>query len=69
MDHIVPKSRGGQKVWMNIVAACKKCNGNKNNRTPKEANMPLIKKPYVPEGNIFSYFRGMKIPPEWDDFL
>ncbi len=69
MDHIIPKSRGGEKTWMNIVAACKKCNNDKNNKTPAEANMPLIKKPYVPEGNIFSYFRGIKIPSEWDDFL
>ena len=69
MDHVIPKSRGGEKVWMNIVAACKKCNNLKNDRTPEEAKMPLIKEPYVPEGNIFSYFRGISIPDEWNDFL
>ena len=69
MDHVVPKSRGGEKNWTNIVAACKKCNNDKNNRTPEEANMPLISQPYVPEGNIFSYFKGIKIPSEWKDFL
>ncbi len=69
MDHIIPKSRGGTKTWLNIVTACQKCNSVKNNRTPKEASMPLTKQPHIPEGNIFSYFRGLAIPPEWDDFI
>ena len=69
MDHIIPKSRGGKKTWMNIVMACKKCNSVKNNRTPKEASMPLTKQPHIPEGNIFSYFRGLTVPPEWEDFI
>lgn len=41
VDHIIPKSRGGQLSWNNLVAACKPCNGKKANRTPKEAGMPL----------------------------
>jgi len=69
MDHIVPKSRGGEKTWMNIVAACKGCNSKKNNRTPIEAKMPLIMQPHIPEGDIFSHFRGIEIPSEWNDFL
>jgi len=33
-DHIVPLSRGGRDLWMNVVTACRHCNGVKRNRTP-----------------------------------
>lgn len=45
LDHVMPVSRGGPKSWKNLVAACHKCNHKKGNRTPKEASMPLLKKP------------------------
>jgi hypothetical protein len=48
MDHIFPKSRGGKDEWMNAVAACLRCNGQKGNLTPKEAGMPLLFKPKIP---------------------
>lgn len=47
-DHIIPKSRGGQDTWMNAIAACVKCNNKKDNRTPEEADMPLLFQPTVP---------------------
>ena len=47
-DHIMPRSRGGQHTWENIVAACSTCNNRKDNRTPAEANMRLRSKPYSP---------------------
>lgn len=47
-DHIIPTSKGGQDTWMNVVCACKGCNGHKSNKTPEEAYMPLLAIPYVP---------------------
>jgi 5-methylcytosine-specific restriction endonuclease McrA len=47
-EHIVPVSRGGANSWMNVVSACHPCNQRKANRTPEEANMPLLYVPYVP---------------------
>jgi 5-methylcytosine-specific restriction endonuclease McrA len=47
-DHIVPKSKGGLNIWMNVVTACKVCNGKKGNKTLKEARMELIYAPYTP---------------------
>ena len=41
LDHIMPRSRGGESTWDNLVACCKKCNHRKGNRTPEEAMMPL----------------------------
>ena len=45
IDHILPRARGGKHEWTNVVACCIKCNRKKGNRTPEEANMPLIRKP------------------------
>lgn len=47
VDHIQPRSRGGQDTWMNTVAACLRCNGVKADRTPEEARMPLRFQPRV----------------------
>lgn len=47
-DHIMPKSRGGRDEWMNAIAACSKCNNRKGDRTPAEANMPLLFSPHIP---------------------
>ena len=42
MDHILPRSRGGDNSPMNVVTACVACNSRKGNRTPSEARMPLL---------------------------
>lgn len=36
LDHILPKSRGGQDTWHNLVTSCLECNNCKDNRTPEE---------------------------------
>ena len=69
MDHIIPKSRGGDKTWTNIVAACKRCNNKKGDRTPEEARMPLIKLPHVPRWTIEVVLRDREIPEEWKQFI
>lgn len=48
-DHVLPKSRGGQTNWNNIVSCCLRCNSKKNDKTPDEAGMKLIHKPYAPK--------------------
>lgn len=48
LDHVFPKSRGGDYSWENIVAACPECNQRKADRTPEEAGMPLLRKPCRP---------------------
>lgn len=45
LEHIIPRSRGGPSSWENLCAACRACNSRKDNRTPEEANMPLIHRP------------------------
>ncbi len=48
IDHVIPRSRGGEDSWENVVSACISCNMKKGNRTPIEANMPLKNNPYKP---------------------
>ncbi len=52
VDHIVPVSRGGRRVWENVVAACKPCNTGKGNRTPHEARMIPRTRPWVPTRKV-----------------
>ena len=47
-DHIVPTSRGGANTWVNVVAACRRCNHYKQDRTPEEAHMELLALPFEP---------------------
>lgn len=47
-DHIIPSSRGGTNTWMNAITACTSCNGKKADRTPEEAEMPLLFQPTIP---------------------
>lgn len=74
LDHIIPKSRGGETSWTNCVLACYRCNSQKADREPHEAFKPkdknksklwrgpspmrLLKEPKKPE---FSIFRGEKV--------
>ena len=49
LDHVVPRSRGGETSWQNIVCCCVACNTKKGGRTPEEAHMKLIRKPVKPK--------------------
>jgi 5-methylcytosine-specific restriction endonuclease McrA len=42
LDHILPRSRGGDNSPVNVVTACVACNNRKGDRTPAEARMPLL---------------------------
>ena len=48
IDHVIPRSRGGDTTWLNTVASCLRCNSKKGSRTPQESNMKLRKDPFIP---------------------
>jgi 5-methylcytosine-specific restriction endonuclease McrA len=48
VDHVIPRSRGGEHAWSNLATACKRCNQRKGNQTPEEAGMQLIRRPFEP---------------------
>lgn len=53
IDHIVPRSKGGEDSWENVVAACLKCNVKKGDRTPKQAGMALATSPRRPHSHVY----------------
>lgn len=80
-DHVIPKSMWKNKSgtptnWTNIVTACVSCNRKKGNRTPKQANMPLLNLPvepqktskYLPITDMLSRIKE-EIPSEWSIYL
>lgn len=69
IDHVQPRSRGGEDSWENLVACCLRCNNIKGDRTPQEMGWTLRMRPQVPHGTAW-LVRGVERPePEWDEFL
>ena len=69
LDHVVPRYRGGEHSWKNVVSACKECNQRKAGRTPSEASMILLKKPCQPSGGNCHLIYPFHTPMEWNDYL
>ncbi len=68
-DHIRPVSRGGVDTWMNVVTACRHCNGLKRNRTPEEAGVQLRYAPYVPNKAEYLILSNRRILADQMEFL
>ncbi len=70
LDHVVPRSQGGQDRWDNLVSACTSCNSRKGGRTPQAANMRLLRRPEQPLSNPLIAIR-MHCPKyhSWRHFL
>ena len=69
LDHVLPKGRGGQDSWENLVTACKQCNQKKGNRTPEEANMALKRMPKRPNRLHYFYKFVNEKQVEWRPYL
>ena len=68
-DHVIPTSKDGLNVWMNVVTACYSCNKLKDDRTPEEAQMPLLYVPYVPNRAEYLILQNRKILADQMEFL
>jgi len=69
LDHVLPRSRGGQSNWKNLVTACKPCNAKKGDYTPKEAGLDLHQRPFRPSYIMFLRdFSGFDFE-EWMPYL
>jgi 5-methylcytosine-specific restriction endonuclease McrA len=70
IDHVLPRHRGGQHAWENVVAACKHCNHRKGGKTLQESRMHLIREPFRPPSTpryLFSSY--LKTERAWHKFL
>lgn len=70
LDHVLPRSRGGETTWENVVACCVRCNVKKGGRTPQEARMPLMTQPRQPRTSpiLVQHLRQPKYE-SWRSFL
>jgi len=68
-DHIMPMSRGGRDTWMNVVTACRQCNGHKRNRLPQECGVELLYTPYVPNKAEYLILTNRRILADQMEFL
>jgi 5-methylcytosine-specific restriction endonuclease McrA len=67
-DHVIPRVKGGQTIWENIVTSCYACNDRKGSRTPEEAGMTLLRKPFKPQSlPVTPVFRltPSELPEAW----
>lgn len=69
MEHIRPRSKGGEDSWTNLVAACKACNHRKADRTPEAAGMKLHYVPYIPNRYEAFILSNRKILADQMEFL
>ncbi|TAE03778.1 MAG: HNH endonuclease [Bacteroidetes bacterium] len=69
LDHVLPRSRGGQTTWTNLVTACRRCNSKKGDLLPEEAKMPLPYKPFKPSFILFTREFSGAADKAWIPFL
>ncbi len=69
LDHVVPRSRGGDSVWENVVASCAPCNLRKGDRLPDEVSMHPQVKPRPPAPALFITLAASHIPDRWHPYL
>jgi len=70
LDHVIPRGRGGEHAWDNVVSACKVCNSRKGGRTPVEAGMKLIHQPRPPRNDGFYIpYHHLNTYTEWGKYL
>lgn len=65
MDHVVPRSKGGDTSWENVVACCATCNRRKGDRSVSQSGMKLRTRPLPPHSTIFIHVAQPTIPAQW----
>ncbi|MDP8988260.1 MAG: HNH endonuclease [Actinomycetota bacterium] len=69
IDHVVPRSRGGQHVWENVVAACRPCNAQKRDRLLSQTGMVLRRRPTAPKELTWITVAVGTVPTHWEPYL
>src|SRR5581483_2413204 len=69
LDHVVPRAKGGESVWEDVVTACAPCNLRKGDRTLEQAGMELHTPPRPPQPVLFIRLAAQRIPHGWTQYL
>ncbi|MGB3442351.1 MAG: HNH endonuclease [Actinophytocola sp.] len=70
IDHVIPRSRGGEHTWQNCVACCVKCNHRKADKLLSELGWRLRVVPRAPRGTHWRLLAGVvETDPQWLPYL
>jgi 5-methylcytosine-specific restriction endonuclease McrA len=69
IDHVVPRSRGGEHVWENVVSCCRRCNHAKADSALVELGWRLGRAPRAPTGAAWRVLGTGRMHPCWQPYL
>ncbi len=70
LDHVIPRDKGGETTWENIVCSCIPCNTRKANRLAHNVGMHLIRKPVRPKWRPFAHLTfDRQLHESWRHFI
>ena len=69
IDHVIPRSRGGEHIWENVVAACRPCNTRKEDRSVHDAGLVLRRRPAAPKELTWVIVAVGSVHPLWEPYL
>jgi len=69
IDHVFPRSRGGETSWENCVLSCVGCNMKKGDRTPRELGWRFKTKPVQPKWSPAFKVKEIKVLSSWQKFI
>jgi len=69
IDHVIPRSKGGQSTWDNVVAACRSCNQRKRDHLVENSAVSLIKLPKKPSYRSIIKKRIGNANLKWKQYL
>jgi 5-methylcytosine-specific restriction endonuclease McrA len=69
VDHILPRSKGGEDSWTNLVLCSRDINSKKGNRLNTEVGLKLIKQPSIPQPIPVSALIKEAKHKDWEHFL
>jgi len=69
LDHVVPRSRGGEHVWENVVSACRRCNHLKADRSVSDLGWRMRHTPFRPAGSAWRIIGTGRADPRWTPYL
>lgn len=67
IDHVIPRCKGGEDTWENMVVACAPCNTKKGNTLLEQTGMKLLRKPKAPPNKIVFDIDNSNVE-EWKEY-
>lgn len=69
IDHVIPRSKGGEHTWENVVACCRRCNTLKSDRLLKDCPLELRSTPVAPTRYVWLKVAAGTVPADWTPYL